>query len=458
MLMALTAACRHVDDDALSDSLRTITNGEPAWVDRTPLGRRLWVMEREFYAARGYTPAWIDGDRTTPRLKELAQEFRYSENHGLDPAVYPADQYERLREASQTWMGTRFDPAVIPELDTRLTYGYLRYAAELLGWTGTPSRISRLWLTKPRNEDLAAVLSEALRTGRIRDSLEALAPNHPQYKGLQSALAREREHPTGHADAIRMNLERWRWAPRDLGDRYILVNVPAYTLQVMEGSSPTLAMRVIVGQPDWPTPLFSDDMTYVVFSPYWNIPENILRDETLPRAARDPDFLARNNIEVVGTSGSIDPESIDWSDASATSGLRLRQLPGPDNALGLVKFIFPNHFNIYLHDTPGDRLFFRKARALSHGCIRVENPVALAQYVLRDQPEWTAPRIVAAMNAGSERTVKLGQPLPVHIGYWTAWVDPDGSVRFTDDPYGLDAAHARFLQPIRSVQAAHQTS
>jgi murein L,D-transpeptidase YcbB/YkuD len=156
----------------------------------------------------------------------------------------------------------------------------------------------------------------------------------------------------------------------------------------------------------------------------------------------DPDFLRRNNMEVVGTSGTIDPESVDWSDPEATKAIRFRQRPGPDNALGLVKFIFPNHFSIYLHDTPGDRLFFRQKRAFSHGCIRIEDPVAMARYVLGDQPEWTEARIESAMHAGTERTAKLITPLPVHIGYWTAWVEPDGSVRYTDDPYGIDAVHA----------------
>lgn len=189
-------------------------------------------------------------------------------------------------------------------------------------------------------------------------------------------------------------------------------------------------------------------MTHVVFSPYWNIPENILRDETLPRVARDPDFLRRNNIEVVDTSGTVDPWTVDWSDESTVSGLRLRQRPGPDNALGLVKFIFPNHFSIYLHDTPSDRLFARDARALSHGCIRIDDPVALAEYVLRDQPEWTRSRIAAAMHARQERGVKLREPLPVHIGYWTAWVQLDGSVAFTGDPYGID----RVQRKVRRVQ------
>jgi murein L,D-transpeptidase YcbB/YkuD len=205
-------------------------------------------------------------------------------------------------------------------------------------------------------------------------------------------------------------------------------------------------MRIIVGNPDTQTPLFSDEMTYVVFSPYWNIPENILRDETLPRVVNDPGFLDRNNMEVLGTSGTVDPESIDWSDESATKGLRFRQRPGPDNALGLVKFLFPNHFSIYLHDTPSDRLFFREKRAFSHGCVRVENPVGLAEYVLRDQVEWTTPRITNAMHAGREQGVKLTQPLPVHIGYWTAWVKPDGMVIYTDDPYKIDDAHARAIR------------
>jgi hypothetical protein len=186
----------------------------------------------------------------------------------------------------------------------------------------------------------------------VRASLEDLAPTHPQYKGLQAALALEQSTPSGHGDQIRMNMERWRWAPHDLGERYILVNVPAYVMQVMEGERPVLSMRVIVGDPEHQTPLFSDEMTYVVFSPYWNIPPDILREETLPRLARDPDFLRRNNIEVVGTTGDdeIDPASIDWSDESATRKIRLRQRPGDDNALGLVKFIFPNNFNVYLHE------------------------------------------------------------------------------------------------------------
>ncbi len=390
------------------------------------------------------TPAWVAGGGTTPQMKDLIQQLHYSEKHGLAPASYGVAAFEQTREQSQTrYEGTQFDPALVPELDARMTYAYLRYAADLLAWGATPREVYANWLVEPKEEDLAVRLAGAVRDGTVRDSLEELAPTHPQYQGLQAALVREIASPAGHADQLRMNLERWRWAPRDLGEHYVLINVPAYQMQVMENGKPVLAMRVIVGAPATPTPLFSDEMTYVIFSPYWNIPESILREETILRLARDPDYLRRNNLEVVSTNGEVDLARVDWSDESATSGIRLRQAPGPENALGLVKFIFPNHFNVYLHDTPGDKLFFKDGRALSHGCIRIENPVGMATHVMRDFPEWNEERIAAAMNQKDEETVTLRKKLPVHIGYWTAWVNADNMVVYTADPYGIDAAHAR---------------
>ena len=448
----IAAACgRTVENADHAPVLRALVESTPAWVDDSPLGRKLWAIEQQFYDARGYMPAWVDGDATTEQWKDLVQQLKYSERHGLDPASYGPQEFEQLREASQTrTRGTRFDPAQVPEMDAKMTYAYLRYAADLLGWSRSARQVHDKWLAAPKQEDLAARLEAAVAKGSVRDGLEELAPTHPQYKGLQAALVRELQQPTGdsHRDKIRMNLERWRWVPRDLGDRYVLVNVPAYQMQVMEGDQPSLAMRVVVGDPENQTPLFSDLMTYVVFSPYWNIPPDILRKETLPRVVSDPEYLRRNNMEVVGTSGDVvDASAIDWSDPEATKGLRFRQAPGPENALGLVKFIFPNNFNVYLHDTPSDRLFFRETRALSHGCIRVEQPVVLARYVMGDRPEWTEARIRAAMHGNQEQTVTLKKPLPVHIGYWTAWVEADGTtVTFTDDPYGIDAKHLRLMK------------
>jgi L,D-transpeptidase YcbB len=243
---------------------------------------------------------------------------------------------------------------------------------------------------------------------------------------------------------IELNLERWRWLPDPMPARYFLVNVPDFRLDAIENGKAVLSMRVVVGEPDNKTPIFADHMTHVVFSPYWNVPAGIAKDETIPRAANDPGFLARNNMEVVTTSGAVvDPHSVDWSNAS---GLRIRQRPGSGNALGGVKFIFPNNFDVYLHDTNAATLFDRIERGLSHGCVRVEEPHKLAQYVLRDQPEWTAEAIDAAMKSGQEKHVKLANEIPVYIVYMTAWVH-DGGVRFLKDLYGHDASQGTKLFP-----------
>ena len=245
---------------------------------------------------------------------------------------------------------------------------------------------------------------------------------------------------------IELNLERWRWLPDPMPARYFIVNVPDFRLEAIEGGKPVLEMRVVVGAPDNKTPIFADQMTHVVFSPYWNVPPNIAKEETIPRAETDPGFLARNNMEVVDSSGAVlDPSSIDWSNAGK---LRIRQRPGGGNALGGVKFIFPNNFDVYLHDTNATKLFDRIERGLSHGCVRVEEPYKLAQYVLRDQPEWTPEAIDAAMKSGQEKHVKLKAEIPVYILYKTAWVH-DGGVRFLKDLYGHDADQAAKLFPTR---------
>jgi len=242
---------------------------------------------------------------------------------------------------------------------------------------------------------------------------------------------------------IALNLERWRWLPRDLGDRHILVNIPEYRLEVWDGGRIPLAMRVVVGKKDTPTPIFSDQMTYLVFAPYWNVPPDIVEKETLPAVMNDPEFLERTNMEVVDTKGNpVDPESVDLSDPKA---YRFRQRPGTSNSLGLVKFMFPNQFNVYLHDTPADSLFARATRSFSHGCVRLEQPDALAKYVLADQPSWTADKIQEAMHGEEETVVKLRTPIPVYLGYWTARVAADGVLQFRDDIYGVDARQMQML-------------
>jgi murein L,D-transpeptidase YcbB/YkuD len=258
------------------------------------------------------------------------------------------------------------------------------------------------------------------------------------------AVAAAMNVPIEHRiEQIRLNLERWRWLPRELGDPHILVNIPAYSLEVWERDQVALSMRVVVGKKDTPTPIFNDRMTYIVFSPYWNVPSGIAEGETLPAVLTDPTFLERNNMEVLDASGNpVDPSTIDLDDPAQ---YRFRQRPGRGNSLGLVKFMFPNQFNVYLHDTPADSLFARATRSFSHGCVRVEQPQALAERLLRNRPEWTPERIADAMHAGTETTLKLEQPIPVYLGYWTALATP-GGVQFSGDVYGIDQRQRQLLE------------
>jgi murein L,D-transpeptidase YcbB/YkuD len=198
-------------------------------------------------------------------------------------------------------------------------------------------------------------------------------------------------------------------------------------------------IRVVVGKQGNETPIFSDEMEVVVFSPYWNIPDSIKQGETAPAMMRDPGYLDRNNMEILRGSRRVDPASVNWSDPGELRQLAIRQRPGANNALGHVKFLFPNDYDVYLHDTPADSLFQRQGRAFSHGCIRVEEPEVLANYVLEGYSEWDAARIKNAMYSGDERHVKLKEKIPVHITYFTAWVDENGGLHFQPDIYGYDA-------------------
>jgi murein L,D-transpeptidase YcbB/YkuD len=254
---------------------------------------------------------------------------------------------------------------------------------------------------------------------------------------------------------IELNLERWRWLPDDLGLRHIVVNIPGFRLQAFEGDRLQLEMRVATGTREHPTPILSDQMTYLVFSPYWHIPPSIAREEWIPEVMKDPEYLRYSNLEIVKGDRVVSFDEVDWSDED----LQLRQRPGAANTLGLVKFAFPNPFNVYLHDTPEESPFHRAARDLTHGCIRVEKPVELAEWVLRGQREWTRQRIEAAMHAGVERQVQVEPQVPVHLIYQTAWGDEGGTVSFSDDLYGYDSAQVGLLdRPDRAERLRRRAS
>lgn len=243
---------------------------------------------------------------------------------------------------------------------------------------------------------------------------------------------------------IQVNLERWRWLPNDLGRRHILVNIAAFRMSVVESGTEVLSMRVITGKPYRQTPVFTGQMSYLVFNPYWHVPHSIATKDKLPAIQKDISFLTSQKFQVFRGWGvnapPIDPTTVDWPGLSEKNfPYRLRQDPGPLNALGRVKFMFPNPHSVYLHDTPTRGLFSRSERSFSSGCIRVEHPADLAAYLLADRPEWTRERIRETMQSSDpvEQTVRLPDPLPVHLLYWTAWAD-DGTVSFRADIYQRD--------------------
>lgn len=241
---------------------------------------------------------------------------------------------------------------------------------------------------------------------------------------------------------ILVNMERWRWVPEKFSDNYIIVNIPEYKLHVYEYNKKAWEMNVIVGSAATSTPIFNDIMEYVVFSPYWNVPKSIADNELLPLLRSNPVVLEKENMEMYAgndPNASISPYSIDWSKVTPSNNkYKFRQRPGRGNSLGLVKFLFPNEYDVYLHDTPTDHLFSQHERGFSHGCIRLEEPQKLAEYLLKDDSDWPKDKIKKHMMAGQEKYVKLKEKMPVYIVYFTTWMDENGQIHFRDDIYGHD--------------------
>jgi murein L,D-transpeptidase YcbB/YkuD len=250
------------------------------------------------------------------------------------------------------------------------------------------------------------------------------------------------------ADQLAANLARETALPR-LEPRHILVNIPAFTLELAEAGHPRLRLRVIVGRPDWPTPILSSRIEEVVFAPVWSIPRSIALEEILPRAREDPAYFQRTRTRVFEPASrggrEIDPARVDWSRMSPDQfAYQLVQEPGPLNPLGGVKLVFPSPYTVYLHDTPARELFNRTRRTFSHGCVRVEGIARLVGYLL---PDWSPDSIRTALSAGRNRRVRVPDPIPIHLVYRTAWVEADGLVAFRDDVYGLDRRGASSSVP-----------
>ena len=452
-----------------------------------------------FYAARGDAPAWIRNGTPTAQAHTLTGLFAAANALGVRAADYDGDRWPAHLEA----LKRDPSPRVVAQLDVALTATLMRYISDLHIGRVSPQRVDFLLDVGPKKYDLPKLVETLVDARDLESRLETVEPPYDGYRRLRAALgkyvqlAREGDGPpvpaaklvepgqawdgvrplaarlthlgdlqasvTGdvyqgalvdavkrfqerhglgadgrigpatlaalsvplsrRAEQIRLSMERWRWAPSTFDAPPIVVNIPEFRLRAYDtGLKVGLTMPVVVGKsyPGRKTPVFAGSMTYVVFRPYWNVPPSIAGKEIRPKMAADPGWAKRNGYEVVDG--------------------RVRQKPGDNNALGRVKFMFPNPMNVYLHDTPSRDLFSRPRRDFSHGCIRLQDPPALAAWVLRDDPKWTRERIDQALRSGPlDAHVTLPHPIPVLLVYATAVAPEDGTVRFFEDIYGHDA-------------------
>lgn len=413
----------------------------------------------EDLAAGSLQPEKLDVEWSVKRPRAVAG----STQPGLEAALSaktPGEMLKNLRSAAPRQEGYQ-----------RLTQALAAYRAIAArgGWGTVPAgaplkmgdsgaRVAALRARLAASDDLAAspVTPGSPAVDGYDETVAAAVSHFQRRHGLEptgkvgdETLAELNVPVTDRIRQIEVNQERWRWMPDSLGDRYILVNVPDFHLDVVEDGQVPLSMRVVVGKAKSHTPIFSSRMAYLQLNPEWNLPDDIAAKEIAPKLARDPGYLARHNMELVRVRGNqeegVSPASADLSKLGKGSPYRLRQRSGADNPLGQVKFVFPNPFDVYLHGTTSPHLFARTVRSFSHGCVRLEKPLDLAAYLLKDDPKWTPETIEAAIATGEHKTVSLPRPIPVYILYWTAWVDVDGTVELRRDLYGHDATVARAL-------------
>jgi murein L,D-transpeptidase YcbB/YkuD len=441
----------------------------------------------EIYAARDFAPLWLDADgRPTAAAYGIQATLGTAETDALDPNAYPV-------------AATGAAPSAAVRFDVTLTAAAYAYARDARGGRLEPTRLSNLITPDLFIPTPAEVVAKLQAAPDAAADLASWQPQHEGYKALRAKLAEMRETTaavsgpepipfgpvlrTGMSDprvpALRKrlglldtdstrfdaqvsdavaefqrarglrasgrldratlyaldggrssgifgvadivaNMERWRWLPPELGQRHIMVNLPEFTLRLVEDGQVVHRTRVIVGKPETQTPVFSHAMEHVIVNPYWHIPPSILRKEILPKLAQDPDYAAKHGYEVIRRGNSIS----------------VRQPPGERNALGFIKFMFPNQHSVYLHDTPSRGLFANARRAYSHGCVRVDQPFRLAEFVLGDQG-YSEERMRKMIGTG-ERMIKLRQQLPVHLTYFTAYVDEAGRLQRLEDIYGHD--------------------
>lgn len=398
--------------------------------------------------------SWLAPKRPTSRNipDELAQSIQDDCFDAFIESLHPqSENYKRLRSALWQYEKIRQSGGWLPiDSGSTLQFGDQGPRVAMLKY--------RLKLTTDGFEDTP------IANDRFDERVTSAVRHFQRRHGLKEdglvgkqTLAELNVSVEKRIDQLQLSMERWRWYPDSFGDRFLMVNIPAFTLTIVESGSRVDRIRAIVGKKNRQTPIMSGQMTYIEFNPYWNIPQKIARRDILPRIKHDPAYLINQGIRVFDSwdqhAQALDPAGIDWKKLSAGYfPYRLRQDPGRRNALGQIKFIFPNSKSIYIHDTPGKSLFSQDERAFSSGCVRIEAPLSLALELLNDQ-RWSRDRLSRVTPREKPVSVVLKKPMPVHLVYFTAWVDEDQTVNFRKDIYGHDA---RLFQALYHPEPDHR--
>ncbi len=383
-----------------------------------------------FYQQRGGTLAWSGSAHAAADARIAMDVLARAAAQGLDP-----DRYGVYRGG---------DPVTD---DVAVSIAVLTYMRDVAVGRPALEALDADVALPPRVFDAATILNAALREGILDSVLENLGPSHAEYGALKAALARQLT--TGDAAIIGANMERWRWLPAQLEPDRIVINAAAAEMELWLDGKLILTSRVIVGRPKNPTPILRAQGAGVTINPPWTVPHSIAVKEILPKLRADHAYLAKQNMVLLdGPPGDPHGLGINWRGIrTGTFPYRIRQVPGPNNALGRIKLELPNQFDVYLHDTPARTLFARKQRTLSHGCVRVEQIMPLASYTLAGNLD-ALDRISRSLAAGQTEYLPLKKSLPVYFLYWTAFSGPDGAIKMATDVYGRD----RRLLPAMKAQ------
>ena len=394
--------------DPLAGALAARLSG-PASSLHPRLSRKDRDAMAAFYALGNFQPLWVKDGAWTKAAQAVIGQIKKASEDGLNDADYPIP-------ALGLSGGDPVNPTVEAEL--KLSAVAVLYARDARGGRIEPSRLSEHITPELALPAADKVLTALGSTADAGTALAAYNPPHRGYQALKAKLAEIRSTQPGQArleGEIVANMERWRWVPADMGRRHVFVNIPEFKLRLVKDGRAIHEARVIVGKTETPTPIFSDEMDHAVVNPSWYMPPSIFKNEF----HSDPYLAAAKGYEVVQT----------------RNGFSVRQPPGERNALGFVKFMFPNKHAVYLHDTPNRRLFSAERRAMSHGCVRLDQPFRFGEFVLGS--DWTEPRLKSLIGKG-ERTIRLPEKIPVHLAYFTISVDDKGELRHFNDLYGVN--------------------